>query len=231
MKAKTTSDPEEAQNLIAETHYAKNLGSDLKQSPTAGVIWDLKEKPGWDEVEEWGIGETEVAIDFHLNCCGRHDNMYNNILHWLNNYNTIKTKNIFLVRKYIWPLCLSVLREKESALGGCTALGSVSTCIWSFLCGRWRLWMSQRYNILWIHAAFSECMALVCIAYALYSSGFVQYCSVEIVPNKCTSHLHIIWFSARIWRNHQWQKLYGQKYLRARSRYTKLGVDTVQTYS
>jgi len=52
MKAKTTSDPEEAQRLIDGTHYTKNLGSDLKQSPTAGVIWDLKEKPGWDEVEE-----------------------------------------------------------------------------------------------------------------------------------------------------------------------------------
>ena len=50
MKAKTTSDPEEAERLLAQTHYRKNLGSDLTQSPTAGVIWDLKEKPCWEEV-------------------------------------------------------------------------------------------------------------------------------------------------------------------------------------
>mmetsp|Transcript_552 Transcript_552/g.1086 ORF Transcript_552/g.1086 Transcript_552/m.1086 type:complete len:102 (-) Transcript_552:433-738(-) len=52
MKAKTISDPQEARKLLAETYYNKNLGSDLVQSPTAGVIWDMKEKPGWDEVEE-----------------------------------------------------------------------------------------------------------------------------------------------------------------------------------
>jgi len=52
MKAKTTSDPVEAAQLVAETYYSKNLGSDLTQSPTAGVIWDLKETPGWDEVVE-----------------------------------------------------------------------------------------------------------------------------------------------------------------------------------
>lgn len=51
MKAKTTSDPDEAQRLLSQTYYKKNLGSDLKQSPTAGVIWDLKERPGWDEVD------------------------------------------------------------------------------------------------------------------------------------------------------------------------------------
>lgn len=50
MKAKSMSDTKEAQRLIAETHYKKNLGSDLTNSPTAGVIWDLKETPGWDEV-------------------------------------------------------------------------------------------------------------------------------------------------------------------------------------
>lgn len=50
MKAKTTSDPEEAERLLAQTHFRKNLGSDLTQSPTAGVIWDLKEKPCWEEV-------------------------------------------------------------------------------------------------------------------------------------------------------------------------------------
>jgi len=52
MKAKTTSDPDEAQRILSQTYYKKNLGSDLKQSPTAGVIWDLKERPGWDEVVE-----------------------------------------------------------------------------------------------------------------------------------------------------------------------------------
>ena len=51
MKAKTTSDPDEAQRILSQTYYKKNLGSDLKQSPTAGVIWDLKETPCWDEVE------------------------------------------------------------------------------------------------------------------------------------------------------------------------------------
>ena len=50
MKAKMASDPEEAQRLLAQTHYRKNLGSDLTQSPTAGFIWDLKEKPCWEEV-------------------------------------------------------------------------------------------------------------------------------------------------------------------------------------
>ena len=52
MKAKSKSDPDEAKKLMSETHYHKTLGSDLKQSPTAGVIWDLKEKPCWDEIVE-----------------------------------------------------------------------------------------------------------------------------------------------------------------------------------
>mmetsp|Transcript_4917 Transcript_4917/g.10565 ORF Transcript_4917/g.10565 Transcript_4917/m.10565 type:complete len:101 (+) Transcript_4917:168-470(+) len=51
VKAKATSDPDEARRLLAETHYRKNLGSDLSVSPTAGVIWDLKERPGWDAEE------------------------------------------------------------------------------------------------------------------------------------------------------------------------------------
>ena len=51
MKAKAESDEEKAQQILAQTHYKKNLGSDIKQSPTANVIWDLKEKPCWDEVE------------------------------------------------------------------------------------------------------------------------------------------------------------------------------------
>ncbi|KAL3795341.1 hypothetical protein HJC23_009514 [Cyclotella cryptica] len=46
-KAKAASDPDEAKRLLEQTHYKKNLGSDLKVSPTAGVIWDLKEQPGW----------------------------------------------------------------------------------------------------------------------------------------------------------------------------------------
>lgn len=50
-KAKATSDPDEAQKLIATTYYKQNLGSDLSVSPTAGAIWDLKEKPGWDTEE------------------------------------------------------------------------------------------------------------------------------------------------------------------------------------
>jgi len=52
LRAKAKSDPDEARKLIAETHYRRNLGSDLTQSPTAGVIWELKETPGWDEVDE-----------------------------------------------------------------------------------------------------------------------------------------------------------------------------------
>jgi len=40
-------DEEEARRLIETTFYKQNLGSDLKNSPTAGAIWELKEKPGW----------------------------------------------------------------------------------------------------------------------------------------------------------------------------------------
>jgi hypothetical protein len=36
--------------MLEKTHYKQNLGSDLKVSPTAGIIWDLKDPPGWDEV-------------------------------------------------------------------------------------------------------------------------------------------------------------------------------------
>ena len=50
LKAKTESDPVKATEMIETTHYKQNLGSDLKSSPTAGVIWDLKDPPGWDEV-------------------------------------------------------------------------------------------------------------------------------------------------------------------------------------
>jgi hypothetical protein len=41
------SDEVEAKKLVATTFYEQNLGSDLKNSPTAGAIWELKSKPGW----------------------------------------------------------------------------------------------------------------------------------------------------------------------------------------
>jgi Protein of unknown function (DUF3128) len=47
MKAKMCKNREEAEAMVAETHYRRTLGSDPKNSPTAGIIWDLKEKPGW----------------------------------------------------------------------------------------------------------------------------------------------------------------------------------------
>lgn len=42
LKAKMMKDEEEAKALIAQTHYKLNLGSDPKNSPTAGAIWQLK---------------------------------------------------------------------------------------------------------------------------------------------------------------------------------------------
>jgi|AntRauTorckE5430_2_1112549.scaffolds.fasta_scaffold200111_1 hypothetical protein len=48
IKAKIIKDDEEAKAIIAETHYMIHLGSDPKNSTTAGAIWDLKEKSGWD---------------------------------------------------------------------------------------------------------------------------------------------------------------------------------------
>jgi hypothetical protein len=47
MKAKISKSRGDAEALIAQTHYRKSVGSDLKNSPTDGIIWDLKEKPGW----------------------------------------------------------------------------------------------------------------------------------------------------------------------------------------
>ena len=47
-RAKASNDPKKAQDMLEETYYRKNLGSDPKNSPTAGYIWDLKERPGWD---------------------------------------------------------------------------------------------------------------------------------------------------------------------------------------
>lgn len=47
IRAKVMSDEVEAKKLVATTFYEQNLGSDLKNSPTAGAIWELKSKPGW----------------------------------------------------------------------------------------------------------------------------------------------------------------------------------------
>ena len=47
-KAKFMRDPAEVEKLMRTTHYRQHLGSDAKASPTAGVIWELKDKPGWD---------------------------------------------------------------------------------------------------------------------------------------------------------------------------------------
>lgn len=47
-KAKASKNTEEAKQMIEKTHYRRNLGSDQKNSPTAGVIWELKKEPGWE---------------------------------------------------------------------------------------------------------------------------------------------------------------------------------------
>ena len=62
IKAKSAHDPEEATKILSETHYKKNLGSDLKASPTAGAIWELKEVPGWDEVIEEPVDVSAGSI-------------------------------------------------------------------------------------------------------------------------------------------------------------------------
>jgi len=41
------SNSEEAKELLKTTYYRRNLGSDPKNSPTAGFIWELKKIPGW----------------------------------------------------------------------------------------------------------------------------------------------------------------------------------------
>jgi len=41
-------DEGKARSAIEATYYKTHLGSDPKNSPTAGYIWDLKEKPSWD---------------------------------------------------------------------------------------------------------------------------------------------------------------------------------------
>jgi len=50
-KAKGKRDPKEAKQILEKSYYLTNLGSDPKNSPTSGVVWDLKQTPGWD-VEE-----------------------------------------------------------------------------------------------------------------------------------------------------------------------------------
>ena len=53
VSAKMKSDEEEARRLEATTHYRRvRLGSSKETSPTAGVIWELKEPTGWDVHEE-----------------------------------------------------------------------------------------------------------------------------------------------------------------------------------
>ena len=47
-RAKLQNNKEDAERMLSETHYKQHLGSDLSKSPTAGVIWELKEKPGWE---------------------------------------------------------------------------------------------------------------------------------------------------------------------------------------
>jgi hypothetical protein len=47
-KGKMMQDADEAKQLLETTHYKQNLGSDPTKSPTAGVIWELKDKPSWD---------------------------------------------------------------------------------------------------------------------------------------------------------------------------------------
>jgi hypothetical protein len=46
-RAKMMSNSEEAKELLKTTYYRRNLGSDPKNSPTAGFIWELKKIPGW----------------------------------------------------------------------------------------------------------------------------------------------------------------------------------------
>mmetsp|Transcript_22373 Transcript_22373/g.32715 ORF Transcript_22373/g.32715 Transcript_22373/m.32715 type:complete len:101 (+) Transcript_22373:117-419(+) len=48
LNAKLMKDEEEAKEVISQTYYSRNLGSDSKNSTTAGAIWDLKETPSWN---------------------------------------------------------------------------------------------------------------------------------------------------------------------------------------
>mmetsp|Transcript_34489 Transcript_34489/g.75494 ORF Transcript_34489/g.75494 Transcript_34489/m.75494 type:complete len:101 (-) Transcript_34489:270-572(-) len=51
VKAKMMSDEGEARRMESTTYYRKNLGSAKDASPTAGVIWELKDPTGWDVQE------------------------------------------------------------------------------------------------------------------------------------------------------------------------------------
>mmetsp|Transcript_15694 Transcript_15694/g.31275 ORF Transcript_15694/g.31275 Transcript_15694/m.31275 type:complete len:98 (+) Transcript_15694:138-431(+) len=46
-RAKITTDPKIATEIWLNTHYKKKIGSDPSNSPTSGVIWELKEEPSW----------------------------------------------------------------------------------------------------------------------------------------------------------------------------------------
>lgn len=48
MSAKFIRDEQEAQAMMNKTHYHQKM----TVSPTAGVIWELKEIPGWDLATE-----------------------------------------------------------------------------------------------------------------------------------------------------------------------------------
>jgi len=48
VRAKMIGDEEQAKALVSETFYERNLGSNPKNSTTAGFIWELKDRPGWD---------------------------------------------------------------------------------------------------------------------------------------------------------------------------------------
>ncbi len=56
--AKMEQDEGKARSAIEATYYKTHLGSDPKNSPTAGYIWDLKEKPSWDVDESPPSGST-----------------------------------------------------------------------------------------------------------------------------------------------------------------------------
>mmetsp|Transcript_5180 Transcript_5180/g.7643 ORF Transcript_5180/g.7643 Transcript_5180/m.7643 type:complete len:100 (+) Transcript_5180:98-397(+) len=47
-RAKMKDDSEEAKRLLETTYYRQNLGSDFRNSPTDGFIWELKKQPGWE---------------------------------------------------------------------------------------------------------------------------------------------------------------------------------------
>tara|TARA_B110000971_G_C19726210_1_gene370925 strand:- start:37 stop:324 length:288 start_codon:yes stop_codon:yes gene_type:complete len=46
MKAKLLSDEDEAKKVVAK--YELFDGSKLENSPTKGLVWSFKDKPGWD---------------------------------------------------------------------------------------------------------------------------------------------------------------------------------------